>query len=203
MDESLELHQQRHLAVLKVLIECDVASVIDLGCGDGKFLQLLLADPRFTKIAGVDLSARNLELAAGRLRLDDLPEKEQARIQLFQSSLLQRDLRLQGYEAGVLSEVIEHIEPSKLSALERVVFGQAQPRCVVVTTPNREYNRLFPRLLAGRFRHTGHRFEWTREEFRRWAERVAGQYGYRVRFAPVGAEDPQAGAPTQMSVFSR
>ena len=59
----------------------------------------------------------------------------------------------------------------------------------------------WPSLPAGRFRHRDHRFEWTREEFRRWAEAVAVRFGYAVRYLPVGDEDPEVGAPSQMGIF--
>ena len=99
--------------------------------------------------------------------------------------------------------MIEHLDRPRLHAFERVVFEHACPSAVVVTTPNREYNVRFEGLAAGGLRHPDHRFEWTRAEFRGWAEGVAGRFGYRVRFAPVGAEDAEVGPPTQMGVFER
>jgi hypothetical protein len=99
--------------------------------------------------------------------------------------------------------VIEHLDPPRLSALERVVFEKAKPGTVVLTTPNADYNPKWERLPAGRFRHRDHRFEWTRAELKEWADRVAARHGYRVRYLPLGPEDPHAGAPTQMAVFSR
>jgi hypothetical protein len=99
--------------------------------------------------------------------------------------------------------VIEHVDAERLPALERAVFGFAAPATVVVTTPNAEYNRCFETLPAGAMRHRDHRFEWTRAEFRAWAERVAAAYRYQVRFLPVGAEHPDAGPPTQLAAFDR
>jgi hypothetical protein len=99
--------------------------------------------------------------------------------------------------------VIEHVEPSRLPALERAIFEFARPEHVVVTTPNAEYNVRFEALPAGRFRHRDHRFEWTRREFEAWTDRVAARFGYLVRRLPVGAEDAEVGAPTQMAVFDR
>ncbi|MEO6191425.1 MAG: 3' terminal RNA ribose 2'-O-methyltransferase Hen1, partial [Thermoanaerobaculia bacterium] len=110
---------------------------------------------------------------------------------------------LAGYDAAAVVEVVEHLDPPRLAAFERVVFEFAQPRTVALTTPNREYNVRWPSLPAGRFRHRDHRFEWTREEFRRWAEAVAARFGYAVRYLPVGDEDPEVGAPSQMGIFSR
>jgi hypothetical protein len=100
-------------------------------------------------------------------------------------------------------EVIEHLDPERLDAMERSAFGNAAPRTVIVTTPNVEYNARFEGLPAGELRHRDHRFEWTREELRAWADGVASRNGYEVRLRPVGEEDPTLGAPTQMAVFSK
>ena len=99
--------------------------------------------------------------------------------------------------------MIEHVDPGRLPALARAVFGHARPRRVVVTTPNAEYNVQWESLPAGRFRHRDHRFEWTRAEFQGWSERVAADHGYTVRFLPVGPQDDVVGAPTQMALFDR
>lgn len=72
-----------------------------------------------------------------------------------------------------------------------------------MTTPNAEYNVRFPGLPAGQFRHPDHRFEWTRAEFRAWAQEVAQRYGYAVEFRPVGPDDPEVGPPTQLALFRR
>jgi hypothetical protein len=100
-------------------------------------------------------------------------------------------------------EVIEHLEPARLPAFERMIFGVARPGMLVITTPNAEYNAAFPNLPTGRFRHRDHRFEWSRATFAAWAEEVAQRHGYRVAFQPIGPEDPTLGAPTQMGVFRR
>ena len=124
-------------------------------------------------------------------------------VKLFHGSLIYRDKRLEGFDAATLVEVIEHLDPPRLASLERVVFEFARPKTVVLTTPNREYNVMWETLPAGQLRHSDHRFEWTRQEFQEWADRVAEQYGYAVRFLPVGPEDEQVGSPTQMGVFER
>jgi hypothetical protein len=113
-----------------------------------------------------------------------------------------RDKRLSGYDAAAVVEVIEHLDPPRLAAFERVLFEFAHPGRVVLTTPNVEYNVRFRTLPAGQFRHKDHRFEWTRAEFRAWAEGVAGRFGYAVRFAPIGPDDAEVGPPTQMAVFT-
>jgi 3' terminal RNA ribose 2'-O-methyltransferase Hen1 len=154
-------------------------------------------------VTGVEVSHHVLEKARDRLRIDRMPSARKARLELFQGSLVYRDERLRGFDAATLVEVIEHLDPQRLGALERVVFEFAQPTTVIVTTPNAEYNVRFAGLPAGAMRHRDHRFEWTRSEFRAWAERVATAFGYAVRFVAVGDLDAEVGAPTQMAIFSR
>ena len=194
---------QRREAILAVLAECGARRVGDLGCGAGALTRELLADARFEHVTAVDVSVRALQLAARALKLDQMPERRRARLSIFQSSLTYRDERLAGLDAAVLMEVIEHLDPDRIGALERVVFGAAAPATVVVTTPNAEYNSHYETLPAGALRHRDHRFEWTRAEFRAWAEQVGASYGYQARFLPVGPEDPADGPPTQLAVFSR
>ncbi|MEO3869054.1 3' terminal RNA ribose 2'-O-methyltransferase Hen1 [Nonomuraea sp. B12E4] len=194
------LNVRRREAVLAKLAELGAVSVIDLGCGQGELVGALLATPRFAKVGGMDVSSMALTVAARKLRLDRMPDSRRARLTLFQGALTYTDKRLSGYDAAVLMEVVEHVDPSRLEALERVVFGHARPAHVLVTTPNIEYNVRYE-FLTG-LRHPDHRFEWTRAEFTAWASRVAGRHGYRVAYEPVGDEDPEVGPPTQMGVFT-
>ncbi|MEU2420772.1 3' terminal RNA ribose 2'-O-methyltransferase Hen1 [Streptomyces sp. NPDC007851] len=201
-ERPVPLAVRRRETILDALKRSGAARVLDLGCGQGQLVQALLKDPAFTEIVGVDVSMRALTIAARRLKLDRMGERQASRVQLLQGSLAYTDTRLKGYDAAVLSEVIEHLDLPRLPALEYAVFGAARPRTVLVTTPNVEYNVRWETLPAGHRRHGDHRFEWTREEFRTWSHRVAGLHGYEVEFIPVGPEDPEVGPPTQMAVFT-
>ena len=201
VERPLGLHEQRMGTVLSVLRGAGAKSVLDLGCGEGKLLRHLLGDQQFEKILGMDVSWRSIEIAAERLKLGQLPERQRARIELVQGSLMYRDKRLTGFDAAAIVEVIEHLDAARLAAFERVLFEFAKPSLIVITTPNAEYNALFPTLPAGHFRHRDHRFEWSRQEFSTWAERLASAFGYKLRVQPVGPEDPVHGAPTQMGIF--
>ncbi|MEU7087231.1 3' terminal RNA ribose 2'-O-methyltransferase Hen1 [Streptomyces achromogenes] len=192
----------RREAILAALGTSGAARVLDLGCGQGQLTQALLKDARYSEIVGVDVSQRALAIASRRLKLDRMGERQAARVKLVQGSLVYTDQRLRGYDAAVLSEVVEHVDPPRLPALEYAVFGHARPRTVVVTTPNAEYNVRWESLPAGHVRHGDHRFEWTREEFRAWAAAVAERYGYEAAFTSVGPDDPEVGPPTQMATFT-
>lgn len=200
-EKPTPLAVQRREAITTVLRQTGAARVLDLGCGQGELVRELLRDARFTEIVGVDVSMRALTIASRRLKLNRMGERQAERVTLLQGSLAYTDSRLKGYDAAVLSEVIEHLDLPRLPALEYAVFGAARPRTVVVTTPNVEYNVRWESLPAGHVRHGDHRFEWTREEFRAWARAVAERHGYGVEFRPVGPDDPEVGPPTQMAVF--
>ncbi|PSL43444.1 3' terminal RNA ribose 2'-O-methyltransferase Hen1 [Chitinophaga niastensis] len=201
--DKLRLHDLRLLTVRDILLQHNVSSVADMGCGEGKLLRLLMEKASFKRILGLDVSYHSLEIAQDKLKIDRLPEIQKARLQLIQGSLTYKDKRLSGFDAGVLVEVIEHLDEPRLAALEKVVFEYARPQLVVITTVNAEYNVKFEKLSSGAFRHSDHRFEWTRTEFETWGNRVAQQFGYSVSYQPLGETDEVVGGPSQLALFKR
>ncbi|MHB8506364.1 MAG: 3' terminal RNA ribose 2'-O-methyltransferase Hen1 [Acidimicrobiales bacterium] len=202
VERPISLNEQRLEAVVGAVRAAGARTVVDLGCGQGRLVVRLLRDTD-ARVVGMDVSHRALEVAARRLHLESMAPRQRERVELFQGALTYRDARLAGFEAATIVEVVEHLDPPRLGAFERSVFGYARPRTVVLTTPNREYNSLFPTLPAGSLRHRDHRFEWTREEFVDWAARAADRYRYRVEITGIGPVDPEAGQPTQLAVFAR
>lgn len=201
LEENLSLHQIRLQAVAKHLKASGAKSVVDLGCGGGKLLKLLLQEKQFEKIIGMDVSYHALEVAKKRLYLDNMAPRMRARIDLIQGALNYKDNRIANFDAAALVEVIEHLDTNRLVAFEKVIFGNARPKTVIITTPNIEYNVLFENLPKGKFRHSDHRFEWTRKEFEAWGNRVAELYRYQVSYQPLGPVAEKVGAPSQMAIF--
>ena len=201
IEKPLRLHERRLDRVAQVIAESAAKRVLDLGCGDGKLITRLLTVKGLEEIVGVEVSG--IELARADARFAELPDLMKLKLKLLQGSLIYRDARLRGYDIAAVVEVIEHLELDRLPHLERALFGDARPTSVIVTTPNRDYNVLFESLPAGQFRHPDHRFEWSRAEFSAWAERVAAEHGYSVRFEGLGDEHATLGAPGQMAVFTR
>jgi len=203
VERPISLNEQRMQAVVNALRDAGARTIADLGCGEGRLVRLLLREPWVQRVVGVDVSWRSLEFAARRLRLPEMAPRQRERVELRQGALTYRDRKLAGFDAACVVEVIEHLDPPRLSAFERAVFVHAQPRTVVVTTPNVEYNIRFENLPEGGLRHRDHRFEWTRDEFTAWASGVGERRGYRTEITPIGPLDPEVGSPTQMAVFSR
>ena len=203
VEERISLNDQRLAAVITAIEASGARRVVDLGCGAGKLVQRILRDTNVERVLGVDVSYRALEAASRRLHLDTMAPRQRERVELVQGALTYRDRRIEGYDAAAVVEVIEHLDPPRLDAFERVVFAHAQPRTVIVTTPNIEFNARFETMPAGALRHRDHRFEWTRAELADWAGGVGERHGYDVEASGIGAEDPELGCPTQMAVFRR
>lgn len=197
------LRHARADAVIRAIADVGARSVVDMGCGQGALLTRLAKDRSISRVVGVDVSARSLEQAARALHLDQASDAERERIQLLHGSVVYRDDRLRGVDAMVLMEVIEHVELSRLPALEDAVLAGAAPAAVIMTTPNAEYNVLYPGLEERALRHDDHRFEWTRAEFREWVDAAARRHGYTAEYRPVGPEHPVHGAPTQLALLRR
>lgn len=197
LEKPIRLHDQRLDRVSEILKESGLNHVVDMGCGTGKLISRLRKFRQFQRIQAVDVSYQALVMAKEKMRAED------ARVEFLHGSLLYRDSRLKGCQAVAMVEVIEHLDPPRLRACEKNLFSFLRPHLILITTPNRDYNQLFPTLTAGKFRHNDHRFEWTRQEFQEWARRTAGENGYRVDFEDLGENHPEHGSPSQMGVFRR
>ena len=202
-ERPISLNEQRLEAVTEAIRRVGGGRVVDLGCGEGRLLQRLVAERCVTEVLGVDVSVGALERAERRLRLDEMSERRREQVSLVQGALTYTDERLRGFDVATVVEVIEHLDSERLDVFADVVFAHAAPSAVVLTTPNREYNANFERLGATGLRHGDHRFEWTRDEFAAWADSIKDRYGYGYEISSIGPDDPVHGPPTQMAVFRR
>ena len=194
------LHEQRHERIIEIIQTLKPKSVVDLGCGEGKLVRRLIKVRGIERIVGMDVSYYEVEKAIRKLNLEDAGPRMRERVEILHGSLMYRDERLHGFDVCTVVEVIEHLDPGRLSAFEKVVFKHAAPRTVLLSTPNREYNPVYE---LDRLRHADHRFEWTREEFEEWANRVAAAHGYTVTFEGIGEAHETYGAPSQLAVFTK
>jgi 3' terminal RNA ribose 2'-O-methyltransferase Hen1 len=196
------LHDKRIKLVAEKIAESGAERVLDLGCGEGKLIRQLIKQKQFSEIVGMDVSYNELIKAKERLHFEEMSPKQKERIKLFQGSLTYKDLRLEGFDAAAVVEVIEHLDLNRLKAFERVLFEFAKPKTIVLTTPNQEFNVMWDKLDAEEMRHADHRFEWTRKEFSDWSNKIGEVYHYKVEIFPIGDEVENLGAPSQMAVFT-
>ena len=194
------LHEERLAAVLEVLRDAGARTILDLGCGDGALLLRLAGLEEIKRIVGIDLQAESLE--ALRTALARLPAPARAKVLLIHGALTLPRPHLAGFDAAVLVETIEHIEPARLSEVERALLRDLRPGLVVLTTPNRDFNPLLG-VPEHRLRHPDHRFEWGRARFRAWAAGLARRGGYDATFTDLGGAHPIHGGASQMATLRR
>lgn len=202
-EKNISLHELRHQSVTDLVNKLNIQSILDMGCGDGKLLKMLLDHTSIKSITGMDVSCSALKKAHNYLHIDSMPPLRRQRIKLTLGSLLYRDKRMQNIDAITLIEVIEHLNPSRLKTMERVIFEMAAPKHVIITTPNCEYNIKMESLDQGKFRHSDHRFEWTRAQCEEWGTSVGKKFNYSYKLSQIGPIDEVLGAPTQMILFTK
>ncbi|CAJ1061141.1 small RNA 2'-O-methyltransferase isoform X2 [Xyrichtys novacula] len=203
------LYRQRHQFVIDFVKKNQPRKVVDLGCGECSLLKYLKFHREVELLVGVDINGAKLKKHMHDLRpvsTDYLqPTFDQLRIELYQGSVTQNDTRLRGFDLVTSIELIEHLTLPDVQRFSEVVFGHMVPVSVIVSTPNSEFNPLFPGLKG--FRHHDHKFEWTRAEFQSWALKVSAEYGYEVEFTGVGeaptGQQERVGFCSQIAVFQR
>ncbi|MFN8672328.1 MAG: 3' terminal RNA ribose 2'-O-methyltransferase Hen1 [Candidatus Sericytochromatia bacterium] len=202
-EKKESLQKIRLNTVLEKLENLYTTSVVDIGCGEGMLLKLLKSKKRFEKICGTDVMYQNLLIAKDKLDLEETTTHRADRIKLFQSSILYKDERLKEYETVCLIEVIEHIEEDRLDSLEEILFGYLNPKYAIISTPNAEYNAVYMPENPTNFRHDDHRFEWNRDQFRQWVNKICEKFSYSAEFFDIGDVHEKLGTPTQAVIFKR
>ncbi|XP_072166868.1 uncharacterized protein [Diadema setosum] len=205
---SPPLYVQRYEEITRITKEWQPKKVVDIGCGELKVIRLLKFHAYIHELVGMDIDKEVLR--GHRYLIEPLPAHylkplpHPLVISLLHGSITKPDSRLLNCDLAVCVEVIEHLYPDDVAEATRVIFGFMQPTKAVFTTPNSEFNVLFPGLQ--KFRHPDHKFEWTRREFQAWGDRVCDEYGYSVEYSglgtgPEGSE--HLGSCTQIALFSR
>ncbi|XP_023154650.2 small RNA 2'-O-methyltransferase [Amphiprion ocellaris] len=204
---SPALHRQRHQFVIDFVNRNKPKKVLDLGCSECSLLKKLKFNRDIELLVGLDINGAKVKKhmhGLAPLSTDYLqPSYDQLRIELYQGSVTQKDSRLRGFDLVTSIELIEHLSLADVELFSAVVFGYMTPVAVIVSTPNSEFNLLLPGLSG--FRHSDHKFEWTRAEFRSWALKVCLDYGYEVEFTGVGQapqeQQDSVGFCSQIGVF--
>ncbi|SPO31604.1 uncharacterized protein UTRI_06367_B [Ustilago trichophora] len=159
-----------------------------------------------SRLIGIDVERKVLDNAKSSLSLHGLalakngPRWKSLDVRLFQGPVQTENETLDDYDAFVATEIIEHLDEPALQQFAPTVFGKYRPRIVLITTPNYCFNDNFGQDLSTRpgfpdptgrtnrvFRHEDHKFEFTPEEFKKWCETIADDFGYEVHIQGIGA----------------
>jgi methionine biosynthesis protein MetW len=140
-------------------------SVLDLGCGDGSFLECLRREVPGIDVRGVDVS----ETALARARARGI---EASRLDLAEPAAEVPG----GHDVVTALEVIEHVPDAEAVVCRAATAAR---RYLIVSVPNLGFVESRLRLLIGRGPNTNvvhhvreHLRQWTVRDFREWADHL-------------------------------
>ena len=171
------LYIQRYCAVEKVIEAFvdsgnNIKSLVDLGCAELKFLVRAKNGNNFQRIVGVDMDEFLLGSHSRKInpQVFEMINKRQTplKMEVYTGDATLPDARLVDIDVVTAIELIEHMDEPTHAPLVTTIFDVMQPLLAVFTTPNVEYNPLFPGGSIQQRRHWDHRFEWTRAQFQAW-----------------------------------
>ncbi|GLG92971.1 Small RNA 2'-O-methyltransferase [Gryllus bimaculatus] len=208
-----QLFVQRYLTVKGALEDEEwkgsIRKIVEFGCAELGFFLYLKKLAGAQEVLEVDVDHEVLVknyCKVSPLNSDYLFQRnEPLTVFVLEGNIAHTDECLEGCDAVVCIELIEHLYPDVLEEVPYTVFGCIKPRVAIFTTPNVEFNVLFPNSEG--FRHPDHKFEWTRAQFKSWGNNIVLRYpDYKVSFhgigwGPHGTEN--VGACSQMAVFQR
>lgn len=218
---SYPLASQRYNFVKEFLEgQPEVKRLVDFGSGNGRMCCWVKQVNHLQEILFVD---KDNPLLEDTLHYNFKPNLLEA---LFGRSKSRLDLTIQVWNADMtkpsdlflntdcitLVEVIEHLEPDDVDKAVRTIFGYYQPKFVIITTPNCEFNHLLrdsstQSKESNGFRHYDHKFEWNRLQFRNFSEEICKRFPYYtfkldgVGHLP-GLSEP-FGPCTQIAIYTR
>ncbi|XP_011506208.1 PREDICTED: uncharacterized protein LOC105368784 [Ceratosolen solmsi marchali] len=206
-------YKQRYMAVEHILTEliCSgkIKKIVDFGCSELELFYYLKNLTGVEELLFVDIDKSILEACkekAQPVTTDYMHAKTNSFIvRILQGSVTEADKHLENSDAVICMELIEHLYPEPLIELPYNIFHFIKPQVVIITTPNADFNVLYPKMI--KYRHPDHKFEWSRQQFQDWANNIISRFPeYTVTFhgicyGPAGTEE--FGASTQMAVFHK
>jgi 3' terminal RNA ribose 2'-O-methyltransferase Hen1 len=199
--DKVRLNDLRYEKIIEVVNTIEPrGSVVDFGSGEGKLSLRLGFVNGIKEILAVEPSESATLRAMERFEKVESKEGFVTPTSVW-GSLFYFDERLINKDIMILCEVIEHIDEYRLPKIMDTILNDYQPKVLIITTPNKEYNKVYDMDVP--FRHNDHRFEWTREEFRNWCLERSSNYPYDVTVDGIGERHETYGFPTQMCMFAR
>ena len=197
----VRLNELRYQKIIDLVMSLDTReTIVDYGAGEGKLSVRLGSIPGVKEILAVEPTAKEQLRAIERFQKAGRNEDFVTPAPLW-GSLFYYDNRMKGKDVFILCEVIEHIEEYRLAAAMDTIFGHYQPKVIIITTPNSEYNEVYQ--MEETIRHKDHRFEWTTAQFQDWCALWQSKYQYSVEHIGIGEEVQGYGQPTQLAIFRR
>lgn len=197
----VRLNKLRYQRLVKIIEDLAAReSIVDFGAGEGKLSVRLGFIPGVKEILAVEPTEKEQLRALKRFSEASRKDDFIAPTPVW-GSLFYYDEQLCGKDVMILSEVIEHIDESRLPRVMDTILGSYKPQVLLITTPNAEYNPVYQ--MEEGIRHKDHRFEWSRAEFAEWTYCLARNYAYEVQIDGIGEEAEGYGHPSQLAILTR
>lgn len=164
--------------------------ILDIGCGEG-FYAIPFAGKIESIYYAIDVNEELIEVVARKAASREIDNI---------ATLRSLDHFLDIYNGEqvdvILTEVIEHMSEEDAAALIRKIISQVDFECLIVTTPNADFNGYYE--LSG-FRHDDHHWEMGEKAFQQWF--VHTVQGLPVSYAFVAIGDKVDGTHTTQGVI--
>jgi len=153
--EKQRLHDLRHKMIVAFTDRPSVNTVIELGCGGGKLLKKLSKSIYITSLIGIEKDSRLVEKCS-RVKNSHTINSDITIPRIKESSLKPDFI--------ICTEVIEHMNLDDRIELINLFKCFYLPKEFIITVPNFEFNKNYPRLAGGGYRHPDHKIEYTKDQ---------------------------------------
>lgn len=159
--------QGRINTISKIIPTCN--TVVDFGCGEGKFLPIARKIDESHYYIAIDKNAECLDKIEHKADLKGLDNViTYSSIDEFMND------RITGNEdkyVVMMNECIEHNELDEAKSIISKFLDDKYCTTIIITTPNMEFNQFY-NMGEGELRHEDHKFELTEEEFKSFIQSI-------------------------------
>lgn len=137
--------------------------ILDIGCGEGKYITRFSKQIEKNKLNYFAVDVDETVLALAKKRAEN---KRVHNVSFFNSLEEYKELGKTEKVDIILSEVIEHMEIEDAEKLVKYILENINFNKLIITTPDVRFNVNY--FMGEALRHDDHKFEFTRNEFRKF-----------------------------------
>lgn len=140
-----------------------------MGCGNGKVLTYICRCMPGIELYGVDKSEKQCRKLKRKF-------SGHGNVNIIFGDFLKGDFEIVPVDMVLIIEVIEHLDMGEVFALLQALCFKLRAKYILVTTPNKDYNKNLDILTEKGLRNKDHKFEFTYEELIAFMERCTAVF---------------------------